>query len=376
MDIHQISTGRGNAALYIFPDGTTMVVDAGEIQTLTQRHTGPRPDGSRKAGEWVVRYIRHALRHDPQPALDYALLTHFHGDHMGEVAGGVPDSRSGVYKLAGITRVGEELKIGKLLDRGWPDYRYPAPVDDAHTKNYRAFAHWQADHNGVKVERFQPGRNDQVVLRRDPKKYPSFDFRNVGANGEVWTGVASTTRNHFPLLDSVPQADWPTENMCSISFRLSFGKFDFFSGGDMPGIPMPGCPQWHDIETPVAKAVGPVEAAILDHHGYIDSMNEFLIAALRPRIWTISVWDSGHPTSAVWNRLQSKRLYPGPREVYATDVHTGVRSVINGIGYMGTDHGHIVIRVGPGGDQFRVVVVDDASESHRVIKVAGPYESR
>ena len=30
LDIHQISTGRGNAGLYIFPDGTTLLVDVGE----------------------------------------------------------------------------------------------------------------------------------------------------------------------------------------------------------------------------------------------------------------------------------------------------------------------------------------------------------
>lgn len=30
LDIHHISTGRGDAAFMIFPDGTTMLVDAGE----------------------------------------------------------------------------------------------------------------------------------------------------------------------------------------------------------------------------------------------------------------------------------------------------------------------------------------------------------
>ncbi len=78
LDIHQISSGRGNAGLYIFPDGTTLLVDAGELPFKTPKHTPDRPDGSRPAGEWIVRYIRHALRHDPRPALDYALLTHFH----------------------------------------------------------------------------------------------------------------------------------------------------------------------------------------------------------------------------------------------------------------------------------------------------------
>jgi beta-lactamase superfamily II metal-dependent hydrolase len=126
----------------------------------------------------------------------------------------------------------------------------------------------------------------------------------------------------------------------------------------------------------VAKAAGPVDAAILNHHGYIDSMNEFLIATLRPRVWTLSVWDSGHPTSAVWHRLNSTRLYPGPREIFATDLHPGVRTVIGGIEKLASDRGHIVLRVSPGGGEFRVITVDDSTESHRVVKVFGPYQSR
>jgi hypothetical protein len=275
-----------------------------------------------------------------------------------------------------LTHVGESLRFGKLLDRGWPDYSYPVPLEDETTKNYRAFLKWQTEYHGVKVERFAPGRNDQVVLRRNAGKYPYFEFRNIGANGEVWTGVGTETRQHFPRLDTVPRADWPSENMCSTSFRLSYGKFDYFNGGDIPGIPSPGFPAWQDVETPVAKAAGPVEAAILNHHGYIDAMNEFLIAALRPRVWTLSVWDSGHPTSAVWHRLNSTRLYPGPREVFATDLHPGVRVVISGIEKLASDRGHIVLRVAPGGGEFRVAVVDDSSESHRVLKVFGPYWSR
>ena len=32
LDIHQLSTGRGNAAFFIFPDGTTMLFDAGAAE--------------------------------------------------------------------------------------------------------------------------------------------------------------------------------------------------------------------------------------------------------------------------------------------------------------------------------------------------------
>lgn len=375
LEIHQISSGRGNSGLYILPDGTTLLVDAGQLPTKTERHTPDRPDGSRPAGEWIVRYVRHALRHDPKPSLDYLLLTHFHEDHMGGPAEETPLSPSGAYKLTGVTQVVESLPVGRLLDRGWPDYKPPVP-ENATMANYRAFLKWQTEHKDLKVDRFAPGRNDQVVLCRDAKKYPDFEFRNVGANGEIWTGVGTATRQQFPPLESVAPADRPHENMLSISFRLSYGKFDYFNGGDIPGVPPEGCPLWHDVETPVAKAVGPVDAAILDHHGYVDSQNEFLVGTLRARVWTLSVWDSGHPTIRVWNRLQSQRIYPGPRDVFATDLHPATALVIGGLSRLASSHGHIVIRVSPGGGEFRVVIVDDTSESHSVVKVFGPYASR
>ena len=162
LDIHQISTGRGNAAFFILPDGTTMLVDAGELggNRPRPRLAPARPDDSRPAGEWLTRYIRRAYQHGSSPRIDYALLTHFHGDHMGAVRDDLEMSESGSYRLTGITRVGEEIPIRKMLDHGWPDYSYPSPHDNANVKNYRAFLEWQMRNNGLVPERFQPGRND------------------------------------------------------------------------------------------------------------------------------------------------------------------------------------------------------------------------
>jgi len=263
-----------------------------------------------------------------------------------------------------------------MMDRGWPDYNYPVPLKAAFIKNYREFVKWQMEKHAMKMEQFKPGRNDQVVLLRDAKKYPDFEFRNVGANGEIWTGTAAETQKCIPSLDTVPRADWPHENICSTSFRISYGKFDYFNGGDIPGIPADGYPQWHDMETPIAKAIGPVEAAILDHHGYIDTQNAFFVSTLRPRVLVISVWDSAHPTTRVWNRLQSQRLYPGPRDVVATDVHDAALIVSSGLNRLTSKHGHIVIRVASGGGEYRVLIVDDTNESHRITKILGPYKSK
>ena len=91
LDIHQIVTGRGNANFMMFPDGTTVLVDAGD-QGETE-FASQRPDASRNPAQWIARYIRHMeQRADPsaQPKLDFAVLTHFHADHMGRIDGKEP----------------------------------------------------------------------------------------------------------------------------------------------------------------------------------------------------------------------------------------------------------------------------------------------
>ncbi len=375
LDIHQISTGRGNCAFFVLPDGTTMVVDAGELNGDNPRFAPARPDGSRSAGEWLVRYIRHMHPHKDSVTIDYALLTHFHGDHMGTVGNDSPAASSGAYRLTGITRIGDEIPIRKTLDRGWPDYAYPSPLKDRTIQNYRAFLEWQQQKNGLISERFHPGRNDQIVLVNEPSAYPSFEVRNVMANGEIWTSNGNATHHHFPTTDAA-DAFHPVENMSSAGFRLSYGRFDYFTGGDVPGIVLEGQPDWYDVETPVAKAVGPVDVSVLNHHGYMDSQNAYFVATLRPRVWLLPVWDSAHPTHGVWYRLQSSFLYPGPRDVFATNMHEANRLVVIGLDRLKSDRGHVVVRVEPGGEQYHAIILDDSAETYAVTAVHGPYESR
>ena len=90
MDIHHINTGRGDASFLIFPDGTTLLIDAGDMsetnpRTMSDRNTPLTPDDSRTAPEWIVNYIRtfHPLK--DQASLDYALVTHYHSDHYGQM---------------------------------------------------------------------------------------------------------------------------------------------------------------------------------------------------------------------------------------------------------------------------------------------------
>src|SRR5215475_257110 len=82
LDIHQLVTGRGNTAFLMFPDGTTLLIDAGDV--------GGAGANERTAAQFIARYVRHMAAGDAR--LDYAVITHFHGDHIGAVGGTEPES--------------------------------------------------------------------------------------------------------------------------------------------------------------------------------------------------------------------------------------------------------------------------------------------
>ncbi|GAB3978523.1 hypothetical protein GCM10028806_41830 [Spirosoma terrae] len=383
LDIHHINTGRGNATFLICPDGTTLLIDAGALdptdkRTQSARNTPAVPNADRQAGEWIARYITKMMTMSQlQPKLNYAQLTHFHDDHMGMPSSVSPKAEQGNFVLTGITEVAAYLPIDKIIDRGWPDYSYPAPQTDVMMTNYKTFVDWQSRNKGTIFERSQPGRNDQLVLKRNPDSYRNtFEIRTIIANGQLWTGKGTETRSLFPDLSSLQPNQRPSENMCSIGIRLRYGTFDYFSGGDMPGVLRFGAPRWNDVETPVSTIVGPVDVHILDHHGNRDSQNDNLLAALRPRVLVIPVWSSDHPGHDVLDRIYSQEIYAGERDVFATDMLEANKLVIGELlDRLKSDKGHIVVRVAPGGVTYQIITVDDSNENFTIKATFGPYQS-
>jgi len=340
LDIHQISTGQGNAAFVVMPDGTTLLIDAG---------------GS-AAG--IASYIDHILPPGARRRLDYVVITHFHGDHIGAIA-----------ELSGL------LPIGKLIDRGWPDYAYPAPATDTTTVNYRTFVATRVANHALVAERIRVGRTDQVIPVVDRSSSGDFDVRGVAANGEVWTGRGIATEMRFPTL-ATPASDLPWENICSIGLKIRYGRFDFFTGGDMYGIPDPGVPSWVDLETPVARAIGPTDVHVVNMHGSISVENPAFLMTLRSRVIVLPSWSATHPSADVLKRAMAPRAYPGPRDVFATILREPTRLALGARADQLAGVGHVVVRVANGGASYRVVVADQSTESLTVTGIKGPYESQ
>lgn len=139
LDIHVINTGRGDAALLVLPDGTTLQFDAGDggPPAGSPRGVAHLPDAPRPAGEWIARYATRVVSHFREPAIDYAVLSHVHGDHMG-----------------GFPELARHLPNRTMLDRGWPDYDTPAPVaPTGDTGRYVAIAR----ETPSRMQRFQAG---------------------------------------------------------------------------------------------------------------------------------------------------------------------------------------------------------------------------
>jgi beta-lactamase superfamily II metal-dependent hydrolase len=374
LDIHHINTGKGDASFFIFPDGTTMLIDAGaHKREKSSRELEVLPEETRNPGEWIGRYVLHMMKDFTKKELDYMLLTHFHSDHMGGVDPTTQKAENKPYLLSGVTEVTEWVPYRILVDRSWPDYNQKSLMDSKDMDNYKLFLEWQRNSNGMKVEKFQVGRNDQFSLMKEPNKFKNFKIRNVVANGKVWSGKGNKVKNHFPKLPEGHQ-DFPSENMNSIGIKITYGNFDYFTGGDLLGNPSPGAPDWHDIETPVAKVVGPVEVNVTNHHGHFDAQNTFFIKTLRPKVHIIQSWVVNHPAPSTLSRLLSNRLYPGPREVFATNISEVGKIFIGPSADNIKGQGHIVIRVEPNGNSFLVYVLEDREESFRVKEINGPYE--
>jgi beta-lactamase superfamily II metal-dependent hydrolase len=374
LDIHHISTGRGSSTLFICPDGTVMLVDAGAIYTPLKYTIAPKPDDLRRPGEYLGRYIKRQLTSAGRKEIDVFLPTHFHDDHVGAVSPVTPLHSSGLFHVTGISDVATAVPVLRIVDRCFPSYDYPAPLTREDSLNYAAFAKYSSQ-SGVRVERFVAGSSTQVGLVHNASRYPSFQVQNLCVNGNLWTGEANHSAPQFPAISSLSPDQYPSENMCSLAFRLQYGNFRYYTGGDLESDTDYGRSPWRDIESAVARVAGPVNVAVANHHGYVNAVGPSFVQHLRPQAFIISGWDSAHPTITTLDNMLSKQLYPDAREIFATALKEENRIATRRLAEITSGNGHVVIRVQPGGNSYQIVVLDNMVESNVVLAEHGPYQT-
>ncbi|MBB4034818.1 beta-lactamase superfamily II metal-dependent hydrolase [Dysgonomonas hofstadii] len=379
-DALMINTGRGDAMLITMPDGTRMLIDAGELdledpRTWSPRNTTAKPNASRFAYQWISHYIRILTPKGEKPVLDYSLITHFHDDHYGLVYDGSAKSCEGGYLLSGITGVGDNIPIRKIVDRGYPDYNQPYNLEyhlanGANKKeyqtfiNYKEFLDYHKKESGLVIEKFDVGSDTQFV----PKSgFSGFKIRNLYANGY-------TANKEIEPLYSDTASYKASENNVSCALRINYGKFSMFIGGDITGIGGVGDPQSYNVESAIAPLIGRVDVAVANHHAGRDVLNSTFIGTLRPRVWMQSVWSSDQPAHKTLIRLTSKGIYPDDRDLFATNILDVNRNFIGDLvekAYKSTD-GHILLRVKENGEYY-IYILDSDRNDLKLKQKFGPY---
>lgn len=379
LDMHHIYTGRGESNFYLFPDGTSMLIDAGDWDPADYpKMCEELPDSSRRAGEWIARYIE---RINPfKKEVDYLVISHFHSDHTGDCTNNATQTvgRNPDYVLTGVAEVGETIRFKKAIDRGWADYQYPVPIQDADIENYRVFVNWKMQTDGLVAERFIPGSAKQITLLKTPEKYRDLlTVQNLSANGEIWTGVKDRTIKYYdlhPQNNGISQ----NENTKSIGIRISYGPFRYYAGGDISGFLLDEGGNSVNIEEVVAKACGVVQVCKVNHHAYLDAMTEGFLRNIQAAAYIIPVWDYEHIQPSILERMSSKQLYTGNRTIYATHIPDTLRKAYANEPWLSTvcpQTGHIVVKVFDEGKQYKIYVLSARDESQTVEAVYGPYQS-
>jgi len=142
-------------------------------------------------------------------------------------------------------------------------------------------------------------------------------------------------------------------------------------------VPDAGSPEWQSVETAVARVIGPTNVHVVNHHGSIDPASSFFLATLKSPVIVLPSWSVTHPSQDALKRILTARLYPGPHDLFATALREPTKASIGSrADQLKAQHGHIVVRVAPGGDQYRVFVLDDMTDDARVVAVFGPYTAR
>lgn len=370
LDIHAISTGRGECTFFIMPDGTTMLIDAGEVVTST---TSPvsvtqRPNADTRAYFTQSRYMKHFLEATGHDYLDYAVMSHFHVDHFGTCKGkGFIVSSEG-YTQTGMMALYTTLPYKKLLDRAWdpddPEYTFVKTsalnYSAGYEGDYTKFVKYATAKKGLVMERFKAGTDAQLTMLYNKSKYPSFKIFNYAVNGRYWNGSS--------IVDAYG-GRIPYENgTCCISL-ISYGKFDYYTAGDAGGNT--------NMAVPVAKVIGrPIEAMKADHHMSVNCLPKAQMSILKPKVIVTQSFArrTDQPMLETVEALLNGTYYNTGVSLYFTNIDPVV-STPNANLYEKTHYnGHVVIRVEPGGERFWVFQLDDTNNLYKVKSVEGPFE--
>lgn len=242
LTIYFIDVEGGQSTLLVTPNRQSLLIDTGWAGNGAAGAKAGEPAQSRDANRILAAARDAGLRQ-----IDYALITHFHGDHDG-----------------GVVELSQLLPIRHFIDHG--GFAAGAQVDADAEAAYEAYRTIRD-----KVDHIEPKPGDRLPLKE--------------INAVIVSAAASTIDKPFPgagepntacARSALPPGD-SVENPRSTGLVVEFGLFRFLDVGDLTGEPLfkLACPN---------NMIGPVDAYLVAHHGGADASDPATFAAFKPRI--------------------------------------------------------------------------------------------
>lgn len=358
LDIHTISTGRGECIFLILPDGTSIVVDAGEFSREGKKYKNvlQRPNAQTRPTKAFGDYIRHF---NPYDAVDYFNLSHFHMDHMGNMEPEYTKCAEGDYTLTGVMALYHQVPFREVIDRAYGAYD-SLKVKAMSVKvmdEYKKFLDYHVAKGNIKASQFELGAVNQFAMKHNAAAYPNLKIENICTNGYVWSD-GKAVDVYEGIRDKI------RENAASCGFVVRYGKFDFLTAGDIG--------DYYDLELRVAEAVGEVEAVKAHHHLSPHSMCQPSMEVLSPQtlVATSFYVRDIQPDKSKFGYIDNLDC-----DIYCTSVGESLlEQYPKEYAVCKATSGHIVIRVAPKGDSYMVYTLDDTDSKYRVKRIDGPFK--
>lgn len=268
LDIYFLDMVGGGSTLIVTPSGESVLIDTGSLEP---KHR----DADR---------IYQAAQYAGLKQIDHLVTTHFHTDHFG-----------------GILQLSKMIPIITFYDKG---FLPPEKDADWFKKLYPLY---QEATKG-RVVSIRAG--DDIPLKNDTMGgIPRVQLHCVASEKVVegYHGDIDAPVEGFEM-----KKPDNTDNGRSIALLLTYGKFDFFAGGDIT---------WnveHHLAHPENR-IGEVDLFQVTHHGLDQSNNPVLLKALNP---TVCVAMNGPRKGIQPRTFRTLKELPDLQAIYQTHYNT------------------------------------------------------
>lgn len=257
LDIYFIDVEGGQATLYVSPSGQSMLVDAG--------YPG---FGGRDAGR-----IAAAAKQAGVQRIDYLVVTHYHGDHVG-----------------GVPELAARLPVRTFVDHGPTSER--GERVDALVQPYL-----KVRGGGTHLE-VKPG--DRIPV-------DGLDVRVVTSNAALLSVPLDGGGTPNPLCAGfVPMKDETSDDAYSVGTVTAYGRFRIINLGDLSWN------QEYGLVCPTNR-IGAVSAMLATQHGDEETGSPAFVYALGPKA---VVTNNGPKKSVVGPLVRTVRAAPRPMDLW------------------------------------------------------------